>query len=182
MPNFHEHIATSTLSSPSLTLTFTSISQNYTDLEISIVAKAASSPGQHLYVTVGNGSYDTGNNYSNQSLYARGAPAGAVSGDWTSTFAATYYLPFTSYISSTSNKFSTVKFWIFNYSATDTKKPLMYFSNTVSGNTSEYPSIEGGNGIWNSLSAINQIKFTHSNPSINFDTGTSISIYGIKKA
>lgn len=182
MPSTFEKIASTTLSSPALSITFSSISQAYTDLQVHIRCKAASTNGQHIYVRMGNGSVDASNIYANQSLYSRGAPANGHGGDWNNGLLTQYYIPYSSYISSASNTFSAHQFFIFNYSATNTKKAIQSFSNTVLGNSSEYPAIEFSNAMVNTSVAINTIQFFHSNPSINLDTGTSITIYGIKKA
>lgn len=182
MPATFEKIATSTLTSAASSITFTNIDQTYTDLEIHLEVKAASSPGQHVYFRCGNNSYDSSSSYGNQALYARGAPAAAFSGDWNNSLLSNWYLPYNSYISSAANKFSQQIVYIFNYSATNTKKPLRYLSNTITGNSNEYASIETGQSLWNSTSAINQIQFYHSNPSTNLDVGCVITIYGIKKA
>lgn len=183
MPATFEKIASTTLSSPANNITFSSISQAYTDLQIHLRCKAASANGQHILMRMGNGSVDTNSIYANQSLYARGNPTPAASGDWVGSFTAQgYYIPFGSYISSASNNFSALQFYVFNYSATNTKKALQSLSNTVTGNNNEYPAIEFSNSMVNTSVAINIIEFRHSNASINLDTGTSITIYGIKKA
>ena len=182
MPGTFEPIATTTLSSPAISITFSSISQAYTDLQIHLRCKAVSADGQHIYIRMGNGSVDTSNIYSNQSLYARGAPAAGVDGDWDSTFRGEYFLPFGSYISSTSNNYSALMFYVFNYSATNTKKAVQSMSNTVTSNNNEYPAIEFSNAMVNTSVAIDTIQFRHSLPLNNLDTGTTITLYGIKKA
>lgn len=182
MPATFEKIASTTLSSPALSITFSSISQAYTDLQIHLRCKAASANGQHIWVRMGNGSVDTSSIYANQSLFTRGAPSPATAGDWNSVFLTSYYIPYASYISSASSNFSALQFFVFNYSATNTKKAVQSLSNTVTSNNSEYPAIEYSNAMINTSVAINTIEFRHSNPSINLDTGTSITIYGIKKA
>jgi len=182
VPATFEKVASTTLSSPALSITFSNISQAYTDLQIHLRCKAASANGQHIYVRMGNGSVDTTNVYSNQALYTRGAPGSGTSGDWASSFSSQYYIPYTSYMSSDSNKFSAFQFFVFNYSATNTKKAIQSFNNTVTGNGSEYPAVEYSNAMVNISQAINIIEFRHSNGSINLDVGTSITIYGIKKA
>lgn len=176
-----EKIATTTLSSPTQSITFSNISQDYTDLQIHLRCKAVSANGQHIFVQMGNGSVNTGNIYANQALYARGNPTPAASGDWSSAFTSQYYLPYSSYISSSSNNFSAIQFYVFNYSATNTKKAVQSLSNTVTGNNFEYPGIEYSNAMVNTTAAINIIEFRHNGAS-NLDTGTSITIYGIKKA
>jgi hypothetical protein len=182
VPATFEKIASTTLSSPALSITFSSISQDYTDLQVHLRCKAASTNGQHIYVRMGNGSVDTNNIYANQSLFDRGSPSPATSGDWSSSFLSSYYIPYASYISSASNNFSALQFYVFNYSATNTKKAVQSLSNTVTGNNNEYPAIEFSNAMINTSAAINIIEFRHSNSAINLDTGTSITIYGIKKA
>lgn len=182
MPATFEKIASHTLSSPAPNITFSNISQAYTDLQIHLRCKAASANGQHIYVRMGNGSVDTTNIYANQSLFTRGDPAPATSGQWNPSFTSNYLLPYASYMSSDSNKFSAFQFFVFNYSANNTKKAVQSFCNTVTGNSHEYPAVEYSNAMVNTSLAINIIEFRHSNTSINLDTGTSITIYGITKA
>jgi hypothetical protein len=69
MPLTYEPIATATLGSATATISFTSIPSIYTDLAISVYANATAS--NHLYARWGNGSYDSGTNYSNTGMYTR---------------------------------------------------------------------------------------------------------------
>lgn len=181
MPSTFTRIATSTLNNAASSLTFTNISQAFTDLEIRMSIKSEGSSGQHVFMRVGNNTYDSGANYGVQSLYARGAPAAAVSGNWNPAFQNSFYIPHSTYITSASNRFAQLTVWLFNYSSTNMKKACIGLANTVGGNNSEYPGVELGQQMWNQNSAINQIQFTQGNGN-NFSAGTSITLYGIAKA
>jgi hypothetical protein len=63
MASTYTPIATTTLGSAATSYTFTSIPTTYTDLILIVNAKNAST-GSYPKMQVGNGSVDTGNNYS----------------------------------------------------------------------------------------------------------------------
>ena len=69
----YESIATSTVGSGgAASITFTSISSNYTHLQIRAIGKPTSSGGQEILFTL-NG--DTGSNYNSHQLYGSGSSA-----------------------------------------------------------------------------------------------------------
>ena len=69
-------IATTTLSSAQATVDFTGISSAYTDI-ILIANYGLSLPDESPMLRVGNGSIDTGSNYSSTELYGTGSSAGS---------------------------------------------------------------------------------------------------------
>jgi hypothetical protein len=179
MPITYEPIATTTLGSATATISFTSISQIYTDLVI--VTSARGTAGNHLWARWGNGSYDSGSNYSVTGIFARrnGANTAEEFGSERNTSVTTARLSvFTYAVPSASSTFGTTITQIQDYSNTTTFKTALSRSSTT-GDVA-YAGTEAAVILWRSTSAINQIQF--SLPSGNFETGTTISIYGIKAA
>lgn len=161
----YEPIATTTLGSATATITFSSISQSYTDLII-ITNTGNGSADSAINVQVGNGSADTGSNYSTSFLYGNGSTA--ISGRTTN---ATQMLA-----SRTVSPLITNGSIIFhNYSNTTTYKTMLSRGNATTELVVFYA------GLWRSTSAINYIKLTDQNGH-NFSIGSTFTLYGIAKA
>lgn len=160
----YEKIATTTLGSNTATVTFSSISGTYTDLVLICNAKNQGGANYNLYGQVGNGSVDTGSNYSD--TYLGGNGSSAFSGRDTS--ASQMRLG----IFSTTNFTPTIVHFE-NYSNTTTYKSMLSRSDDNGGNTIAVVN------LWRSTSAINEIKlFVESNA--NFASGSTFTLYGIK--
>lgn len=161
MPSTYEPIATTTLSSNTNTVSFTSISQAYTDLII--VFNGTSTTNTDFRIQIGNGSVDTGSNYSRNLMfgYSSGIYGGRDSNSsyWTA--------------SAYTNRGNAI-IEIMNYSNTTT------FKNALIRNDISSDITYGAINLWRSTSAVNAITFT--NPSYNFTSGSSFTIYGIKAA
>ena len=173
-------IATTTLSSAAAAISFTSINQNYTDLVI--VTSARGATGGHLYARWGNGSYDSGSTYSNTGIYARRTDGGGSEergSEKNTSFTYARLSPFTYAIPTATSTFGTIVTHLQNYSNTNIFKTAFARANTT-GNTS-YAGTEASVILWRSTSAINQIQFTIAG-GFNFETGTTITIYGILAA
>jgi hypothetical protein len=162
----YEPIATQTLGSATATVTFSSISSAYTDLVL--ICSVTTSGPDYIRVQVGNGSADTGTNYSSTNLGGNGSTA-------------------TSYrYSNSTNAFLFVNGTL---SSTDPAITITQFQNYA--NTSIYKtflnrgslgtvSTEAGVNLWRSTSAINVIKlFT---TGYNMNSGSTFTLYGIKAA
>jgi hypothetical protein len=152
----YEPIATTTLSSAGSNTTFSSISGSYTDLVLVIAGSA--NPGQNIAIQVGNGSADTGANYSAE--YLAGDGTNAVTGRFSNQTSAL--------VGAIYSGQSTQIINIMNYSNTTTYK--MFISKS-GGAVGIY------NALWRSTAAINIIKITNS-----LDAGTVLTLYGIKAA
>ena len=175
MPKTYEPIATATLGSATATISFTSIPLTYTDLAISVSANATSS--NHLYARWGNGSYDSGTNYSNTGMYTR-TTTNDYGSERNNNFAFARLNPFTYGVPSATSTFGTTLVSLQNYSNTTTFKTAI---TRVAGiGADAYAGTEAGIILWRSTAAINQIQF--SLPTGNFNAGTTITIYGIKAA
>lgn len=168
MPATYEKIATTTLSSVAQGITFTSISSSYTDviLILTLISKTA---GNDVRYRVGNGSIDSGANYSATFLTGNGSAAssdnlknttqiGMMRTVATTLSPATFILNFQ------------------NYSNTTT------FKTTLGRNSSTASELGAHVGLWRSTSAINQI-YIYEDGNVSpqqFDVGTIATLYGIK--
>lgn len=162
----YEPIATTTLTSAQTGITFTGISSVYTDLIL--VLRLISLGGAALRYQVGNGSIDSGANYSATFLTGSGS---AASSDRTSNANFVNVLRLTG----TGTSPATHIFQFQNYSNTTTYK-------TVLGRTSQSQYEVGANvALWRSTSAINQI-YVFESTSSNMNTGTTATLYGIAAA
>jgi len=159
MPITYEPIATTTLGSAQTDVEFTSISQSYTDLII--VISGSANPAQNINMRVGNGSVDTGTNYSATYLAGNGSSAssGRFSTQSNALVGAIY--------SDRGNCIVQLQ----NYSNTTTYKTFLSRQNSAGNQTGAYVA------LWRSTAAINTIRFINS-----FDANTSLTLYGIKSA
>jgi hypothetical protein len=180
MPSTYEPIATTTLGSAASSISFTSIDQTYTDLVI--VASVRGEVSGHLYARWGNNAYDSGTNYSSTGMFGRrnGINTAEERGsERSSNFAYARLTPFTYSVPSATSTFGTVITHIQNYSNTTTHKTALARASTATNVA--YAGTEAAVILWRSTSAINQIQFTIAGGH-NFETGTTITLYGIKAA
>jgi hypothetical protein len=167
MPVTYEPIATYTLPSAQSDYTFTSISSAYTDLVL-VTQIIMNGSQANVFLQMGNGSIDTGSNYSE--TYMSGSGSSATSGrDSSST---RIFFTNTSYPQTTTRNMSVMHFQ--NYANTTTNKTVLIRSSNAAVGTDAVV------GLWRSTSAINTIKIYPSNNS--FDTGSTFTLYGIKAA
>lgn len=157
----YEPIATTTLSSTAANYTFTSIPQTYTDL---VLVCNFPSSGFNFSTQVGNGSIDTGTNYSVTRLYGTGTSAASNS------YANDVY--FTGNITAGAGSNAIIQ--INNYSNTTTYKTSLTRFNDAGA------IVFAIVGLWRSTSAINQLRVFASSGSLA--SGTSLTLYGIKAA
>ena len=160
----YEKIATNTLGSAAATVTFSSISGSYTDLIV--VFNGSHSTLTNYFLQFGNGSIDTGSNYSTTVLDGNGSSAASArySND-TVGIRADYY-------AAGANNVKQSIFQIQNYSNSTTYKTTLVRSALPA------EEVVATVGLWRSTSAINILRF--SNSSGNFNTGSTFTIYGIK--
>ena len=161
----YDCIATTTLGSDAATITFSSISSNYTDL---ILILNIVSPGGTVYTPNLRFNGDTGSNYSSTALYGTGSSA--VSTRDSSVTSMT--------LSNWNGSLGTTSpqlIHIFNYANTTTNKTVLtrgQNTNTSSGDVS------AAVGLWRSTAAINSITLRLG--AGNYATGTMATLYGIK--
>ena len=176
----YESISTVTVGSGgSSTVTFSSIPSTYTHLQIRIFGQTSRGTygSDELTMRVGNGSVDTGSNYSVHNLTGNGASVSSGGSANTSNINLNYKLGTT-----TSNAFGVLIIDILDYANTNKYKTVrnltgVDINGTVAGFGGE---IELSSGSWRSLSSINTITFTPTNA--NFTQYTSFALYGIKGA
>jgi hypothetical protein len=152
MPNTYEPIASNTLSSATDTLTFSSISSNYTDLILTTNCRMAA--GTNAYYVRFNS--DTGGNYSFATSF------GSVSGNQMMVG-----------VGETTVQSSVVH--INNYSNATTYKPV--FSQVA--NSGGYARLIVGS--WLNINAINSVTVLVLGGA-TFSIGSSFTLYGIKGA
>jgi hypothetical protein len=165
MPQTYTPIATNTLGTAVPTVTFSSISQDYTDLVL-VAATTSTSAATNFTLRLGNGSVDTASNYSATRLVGNGSSA--TSGTNSATVlnfgdVGNPSIPTVNIIS------------IMNYTNTTTFKTILGRANTSD------IQVQGLVGLWRKTpEAINII--TIGTGSGNFAIGSTFTLYGIKAA
>jgi hypothetical protein len=162
----YEPIATQTLASAAASITFSSIAATYTDLRLVLgnLVVASGTPSLQLQF---NG--DTATNYSN--TYLAGDGATAISGKGTSqaqinsSFALNATTPIAIFVD------------IFSYAGSTNKTVLINEAGDKNG--SGYTTARVG--LWRSTAAITSITILNST-AVNYNIGTTATLYGIKAA
>jgi hypothetical protein len=162
----YEDIATVTASGSVSQIDFTSISGSFTDLVLIYNFSYASVPAtRYSQMRVGNGSIDTGGNYSQTFL-------GAQSSVFSSRISnQTLFDGMGVTTAATQSIVGLVHFM--NYSNTTTNKTMLCRSNNAGF------EVTSNVGLWRSTSAITHIRFFDSG-SNNFASGSTFTLYGIK--
>jgi len=162
-------IATTTLGSAASSYTFSSIPTTYTDLVLIVNEFNATATNTSFQFQVGNGSVDTGANYSLTEIYGTGSAAGS---DRASNDTAAYFNgPGIGTSTTTPNVYITN---FMNYSNTTTFKTFIGRGGSTNKNTVATVN------LWRSTSAINAIKIFQS--ANNMAAGTTLTLYGITAA
>lgn len=165
MPATYEPIATTTLGSAASSVTFSSISSTYTDLVLVYNGKFASANGQIALQF----NSDTGSNYSNTELYGNGSTAGSSRESNVTSMRLGY--------TQTANIENMNIMQIMNYSNSTTNKTVIARQNTAGSASGAAAHV----GLWRSTAAINAINIICYN-GINFATGSTFTLYGVKSA
>lgn len=161
----YEPIATTTIGSATNSVTLSSISQSYTDLVLVVEGQTTSTV--NVLLLVGNGSIDTGSNYSHTALWGNGSSVGSVRESNATQINLDYFA------SGSGNQ----KNYIVN---------LMNYSNTTTNKTvlirASLPSTETVTrvGMWRSTSAINTVQVKGNGGGNLLAAGMTITLYGIK--
>jgi hypothetical protein len=162
--NTYEAIATQTLGSNTASITFSSISGAYTDLVLVITGECVDG-NNNLSLRVGNGSIDSGTNYSYTRLYGYSSTAGSGRASNTTKGGQLGW----------GTNQSTVIYQFMNYSNTTTNK-------TVLGRNADTEISDTGVTLWRSTAAINTITVFMDGSGLLIKSGTTCSLYGIKAA
>jgi hypothetical protein len=170
MPATYEPISTYTVTGSNLLgttgVTFSSINSAYTDL---IIVQNASLTGAAIAcIRVGNGSVDTGNNYSQTAISGNGTSASSGR-----TSNANVWRTDLAHMTSGWGVYITQ---IMNYSNTTTNKTCIQRYNNV-----PYGALEAITGLWRSTSAINTIQLFLDRAE-SYLVGSTFTLYGIKSA
>jgi hypothetical protein len=159
MASTYEKIATTTLGSATATVTLSSIPATYTDLVV-IMNMSFPSAGGDGYLRLNS---DTGSNYSYTQSY------GVTSNRNTnSTFIRSHNCVATA---GTNNAILQIN----NYANTTTNKTVL-----IRSSDANYVSIMGV-GLWRNTNAITSLTFSNDG-GVNFNSGSTFVIYGIKAA
>ena len=176
MPITYEPIATTNGTGSSATVTFSNIPQTYTDLILIARPDQPKSGECDMWIRVGNGSVDTGSNYSGTFLNGNGTSAASRRETSVSKWRAEYYGYPATTIGNTNN---IIQFM--NYSNTTTYKTALIRANSAA------TGVDAIVQLWRSTSAINTISLNlstlgFSGTERNFSANTTFTLYGIKAA
>lgn len=160
-------IITYTLPSNAAYYDFTSIPTTYTDLVVIVNAGTAST--SDITFNVGNGTVDTGNNYSTTWIYGTGSAAGSARN---SSVAIGYFDYYGGGTSTLGANISIIHFM--NYASTVMYKTILGRAGNAGGGVDAFAN------MWRSSAAINTLRVKGQTG--NLLAGSTISIYGIASA
>ena len=171
MAKTYTPIATSTISSPTASITFSSIPQTYTDLVLVVSANGSrASLGGDIRCQLNS---DTGSNYSYTLLQGIGSSA------WNERASDQTYANLANNIGIPGSvNYTPTIINFMNYSNTTTNKTILTrHSGVVSGN------LQARVTLWRSTAAINTIYlWNEAGAAYNFNPGSTFTLYGILKA
>jgi hypothetical protein len=167
MPSTYEPIATTTLASAANSFTFSSISQSYTDLILVVSGETTSTV--NVLLALGNGSIDTGSNYSFILLYGAGSASGSFKESNTNVINLDYF-------ANGSGNQKNYIIHLMNYSDTNTYKTILAKASLPT--TEVVQRI----GMWRSTSAINTVQIKGNGAGNLLAAGMTATLYGIKAA
>lgn len=144
---------------------FTSIPSTYTDLVL--VMGGAMAAAANMLVRVGNGSLDTGSNYSVTQMSGSGTSASS------SRLTSQTEMKITEGLFFNTNEQCNILISFQNYANTTTYKTLIGRTNSAG------IGVNALVGLWRSTSAINTIRLYGSQ---NFNSGSVVTLYGITAA
>lgn len=159
MAKTYEPIQTQTLANTATSLTFSSIPQTYTDLQV-VVNGFVSASGDAIHIQVNS---DTATNYSWTRIYGDGTTASSDRGSTQNK--ATLGLM--------GNGQSALIVQLLNYSNTTTNKTFL-------GRSAADNFVQLGVGLWRNTAAINSVTVLTGGQT--FQIGAIFSLYGIKAA
>jgi hypothetical protein len=175
IPTSFESIATFNGTGSGGTVNFANIPSTYKHLQIRITARGDDSGATlaSLSMYLGNGSPDTGTNYTRHDLNGNGSTASALGQSGNPQLTLRNTLPQNG---TTANAFSGAIVDLLDYSSSTKYKTMRAFTGTDL-NGAGSGSLSFLSGLWMSNSIVNYIRLTASS---NFLTGTKIALYGIK--
>ena len=166
MASTYTPIASTILSSPAASVTFSSISGAYTDLIVRISAASSNAATTDGLVMQLNG---VTTNRSGTDMNAVSTTAGSQStGNGAGTVTAA---------SGTANTFGTVEIRIPNYANSSYNKPYYYVAG-AENNSASTAKVQSGAGLWSVTTAITSVGFILANGP-NFVTGSRFDLYAV---
>lgn len=166
----YDKIATQTLASDAITITFSSIPATYTDLRLVFVAKAGATGNPPVYIRLNS---DTATNYSNTILRGNGTAATSHSlANNNALFVGGYGVG----VNTTYFSLHTVD--LFSYVGSTYKTVLTTSSQDFNGSGEVTRSV----GLWSSTAAITSILIWSTGTTSYFGIGTTATLYGIKNS
>jgi hypothetical protein len=169
MPKTYRPIATTTLTSAAANITFSSISQAYTDLRLVVTVRQDNNASNDSLRLRFNS--DGGTNYSRVNLTGDGSSTASTKTRNDDEINIVSYIPGTS---AASGLYAVTVVDILNYSNTTTfKTSIIRTSNAAVGTAATV-------GLWRSTAAINTIFMRVSG--FDMTSGTTATLYGIKAA
>jgi len=172
-------ISSTTVNSAVSSVTFTGIPSTYSHLEIRWSAQSSRPTFSidDLIVRVGNGSIDTGNNYSIHQMIGTGTNPVTSNNNTTIGYAQIQGVVGTT----VANTYGVGVSTILDYANTNKFKTTRTIAlNDTNGQASGFNGwINLASFAWRNTAAINTIQFSNGSGA-NFTTGTRFSIYGIK--
>lgn len=163
------------LTSDSNFITFNNIPQIYQDLYVVIFGRSTTASAfsdQYMRLATGNGSVDTGTNYSVTRLYGNGSSAASDRATNESS-ARIGSLPAAS---STSGIFGSSQHWILNYTNTSTNKTILTRS-AADANGSGFTNLDVA--LWRNTGAITSVQLIIN---ANYLTNSTFELFGIRAA
>jgi hypothetical protein len=152
---------------------FANVPQIYQDLFIVVYGRSTSSAATsplYLQFATGNGSLDTGSNYSTTLLSGDGSAASSTRQTSQTLIQAGTITAATS----TSGIFASASIQILNYSNSSTfKTTLSRFANDLNGSGTTGLNV----GLWRNTGAITSISVQING---NYESGTTVTLYGIR--
>ena len=174
------HIEHDELSLPAASVAWSSIPASYDHLLIKMSARSSDTAGSTATLTdselqMGNGSVDTGTNYSDTVL---GAYGGATPWSTRSTGQDSIQRIWIPSDSTTTGSFSTTNIWIPHYTGTDGYKAAIVVSGgeNRSGTLYFYGLIQVA-GLWHSQLAVTDLKLNCM--TLNFMANSTFDLYGL---
>lgn len=174
MANTYVLISSNTLGASATSVTFSSIPSTYTDLVLRISARSDDTGVfQTIQIRFNN---DSGTTYSRVNLYGNGSTAAsALNANLTATrsdYGATAS-------GATASTFGNAEIYIPNYLSTTTI-PVGAFGAGETNATAAYIATTAGQ--WRGSAAINRIDISPNFSTVNFVSGSSFYLYGIKSS
>jgi hypothetical protein len=162
-------IETKTLGSAQAQIVFTAIPQTFDDLVVKLSLRAATGTGHYLDVEM---DFNGESARAYRSLYTVGTTAASGFGSFNIVAGANGN-------GSTTNTFSNAEVYVPNYTSTAIKS-LSCDGVAENNSSTQYFLAIAANSITNST-AVTEITLRDAFGSVNFATGSSVSLYGIKK-